>query len=76
MSKVKVYTSSTCRYCKAVKAFFDENNVEYEEKNIDRDREALNELIEKGHRGVPVIDIDGEEIVGFDKERLQKALHL
>lgn len=76
MADVTIYTSSTCTYCKAAKAYLDENNIDYTEKHVDTDREAMNELIAKGHRGVPVINIDGEEIVGFDQPKIAKLLNL
>lgn len=76
MAEVTVYTSTTCTFCKATKNFLNENNVEYTERNIDKDKEAMNYLIEHGHRGVPVSVIDGQEVVGFDRERLTELLGL
>lgn len=76
MEKVKVYSSDTCPYCVAVKNFLNENNVEFEEANVDRDAQARNELIQKGYRGVPVTVIGDEEIVGFDQPRLKELLNL
>jgi glutaredoxin len=59
------------------KDFFKEYNVQYEEKDVSRDHSAAEEMIKKsGQMGVPVIDIDGELTVGFDKERLSELLHL
>ena len=76
MEKVVVYSSDTCPYCVAAKEFLTEKNVEFVEKNVTTDTEARNELIEKGYRGVPVIVVGEEEIVGFDKERLSSLLNL
>lgn len=76
MEKVVVYTSETCPYCVATKEFLKENNVEFTEKNVTSDETARNELIEKGYRGVPVIVVGEEEIVGFDKNRLSSLLGL
>lgn len=76
MEKVKVFSSDTCPYCTAVKGFLSENNVEFEEKNVSQDAEARNELIAKGYRGVPVIVIGDEEVVGFDQPRLKELLNL
>lgn len=56
--------------------YFQENGVEFTEHNISEDAAARKELIMKGHRSVPVIVIDGEELVGFDKERLASLLEL
>lgn len=76
MANVTVYTSDTCPYCVAAKEFLGNNNVEYTEKNVTKDESARNELIEKGYRGVPVIVVDDEEIVGFDKNKLSNLLGL
>lgn len=59
------------------KAFFKENNVVYEEKDVSTDAAARDEMIAKSNQmGVPVIDVDGQIIVGFDKERLSKLLSI
>ncbi len=76
MKNVVVYSSDTCPYCTAVKNFLGQNSVNFEEKNITTSVEARNELIQKGHRGVPVIVVDGEEVVGFDQARLTDLLGL
>lgn len=76
MKKVTVYTSNTCPHCKAAKNYLKENNIDFEEKNVDEDRSAIDYLVEKGHRGVPVINIDGEDIVGFNKEAVDEKLGL
>ena len=76
MNKVEIYTSNSCGYCHMAKEFFSENNVEYIEHNISEDPEAKKALIKKGYRGVPVIDINGEEMVGFDKEKVMALLKL
>lgn len=77
MSKVTIYTTPTCVYCKMAKAFFKEHNVAYEEKDVSTDVKAQEEMIAKSNQlGVPVIDIDGELTVGFDKERISKLLNI
>lgn len=76
MKKVTVYTSNTCPHCKAAKNYLRENNIDFEEKNVDEDRLAIDYLVEKGHRGVPVINIEGEDIVGFNKELVDEKLGL
>lgn len=76
MKKVTVYTSNTCPHCKAAKNYLKENNIDFEEKNVDEDRSAIDYLVEKDHRGVPVINIDGEDIVGFNKEAVDEKLGL
>ncbi len=75
--KVKIYTTPTCVYCKLAKQFFKENEVDYSETDVTKDRAAAQEMIEKsGQMGVPVIDVDGKIIVGFDKPALKKALSI
>ncbi len=77
MSKVTIYTTPSCVYCKMTKAFFKENNVQYDEKDVSTDAAARDEMIAKSNQmGVPVIDVDGELTVGFDKERLSKLLNI
>lgn len=76
MAKVVVYSSNTCPYCVTAKEFLTENNIEFEEKNIQEDKDARKELMSMGHMGVPVILIDDEEIVGFDKPKIEEALGL
>lgn len=74
---VKVYSTPTCPYCEMVKDFFKKNNVEFEDINVAMDSEAAEEMIEKsGQSGVPVIDVNGKIIVGFDKEALKRVLKL
>ena len=59
------------------KEFFGENNVEYSENDVSVDEEKRNEMVEKsGQMGVPVIDIEGEIVVGFDEPRLKELLGL
>ena len=74
MKKVTVYTSSTCPYCTLATDYLDEKGVEYEEKNITESSEAREELMQMGHTGVPIILVDDEEIVGFDKVKIDTIL--
>lgn len=77
MHKVTIYTTPTCVYCKMTKAFFRENKVEYQEKDVSTDAVARDEMIAKSNQmGVPVINIDGQLTVGFDKEGLSKLLNI
>lgn len=72
---VKVYSTSTCPYCAMVKNFLKEKNIAFEEINVGLDRVKAKEMIEKsGQMGVPVIDIEGKVIIGFDKEEITKEL--
>ncbi len=75
--KVKVFSTPTCAYCIVLKRWLDKHQVEYQEVDVSQDQEAQKEMVEKtGQMGVPVIDIDGELIVGFDKEKIAKALNI
>lgn len=77
MKNVTIYTTPTCVYCKMTKEFFKENNINYEEKDVSADAQAREEMIKKsGQMGVPVIEIDGQIIVGFDKPKLSNLLEI
>lgn len=70
-----MYTTPTCVYCKKTKGFFKEHNITYQEKDVSTDHAAAEEMIQKsGQYGVPVIDIDGKLIIGFDKPQLSQLL--
>ena len=72
---VKVYSTSTCPYCKMAKGFLDEKGVAYENVDVSTDSAGRDEMIRKsGQMGVPVIDVDGQIVVGFDRERLEGLL--
>ena len=74
MEKIKVYTSSTCPYCVMARGYLAEKGLEYEEKNVQTDKAARQELMKMGYTGVPVVVIGDEEIVGFDKAKIDEAL--
>lgn len=72
---IKIYTTPTCGYCHQAKRFLDERGVRYTEYDVSRDRQAAEEMVAKtGQMGVPVITVDGEVIVGFDRPRLEQLL--
>ncbi|PJC48865.1 MAG: NrdH-redoxin [Candidatus Omnitrophica bacterium CG_4_9_14_0_2_um_filter_42_8] len=75
MPNVKVYSTSTCPYCTMAKEFLKKNNIQFENIDVGINRQASQEMMDKsGQMGVPVLDIDGEIIVGFDKDAISKAL--
>lgn len=78
MSKrIKLYSTSACPYCQMAKDFLRQNKIKFEEIDVGASPAAARELIEKsGQTGVPVIEIDGKIIVGFDKAALKRALKL
>lgn len=72
---VTIYSTPTCHFCHMAKDFFGENNVTFTEKDVSTNKEALKEMVEKtGQMGVPVIDIDGELMIGFDKRTIKELL--
>jgi len=73
--KVKVYSTEQCPYCHMAKDYLNAKGVEFEDINVGEDRDAADEMIEKsGQMGVPVLDIGGDIIVGFDVPRIDAAL--
>ena len=75
MKKVTIYSTPTCVYCNGAKEFFTQNNVAFENYNVAEDLTKRQEMIEKsGQMGVPVIFVDDEMVVGFDKARLSELL--
>ncbi len=77
MSKVIIYSTPNCVFCRMAKKFFDANGVKYEEKDVATDIPARQAMIEKtGQMGVPVIEVDNKIIIGFDKAKLTELLHL
>jgi glutaredoxin 3 len=70
-----VYSADWCAFCHAAKDYFARIGVKFEERNVEEDPKFLSEAVEKsGQRGIPVIDIDGEIIVGFDRPRIDAAI--
>ena len=77
MKTVSIYTTETCGYCKLAKEFFQKNNVTYQEFDVGKDLIKRQEMIDKsGQMGVPVITVDNDLIVGFNKSKLQELLAL
>jgi len=72
-----VYSTPACAYCYQLKEFLRSRGVEFKEIDAGQNQEAAQRIVEKtGQMGVPVTEIDGEFIVGFDLERLQKKLNI
>lgn len=73
--KVTLFETKTCPWCKKVKEFLEEHKIKYKAIFVDEDQDAAQKMIEKsGQMGVPVTEIDGDIIVGFNKNALAKAL--
>ena len=72
---VIIYTTPTCVYCKMAKQYLEKHDIMYEERDVSRDMKARKEMIEKSHQlGVPVIEINGDIFVGFDRREIAKIL--
>lgn len=73
---VTIYTTPTCTYCRAAKDYFRQNRISFTEYNVASDTRRAEEMVHKsGQMGVPVLDINGRIIVGFNKPEIERALH-
>ena len=74
---VIIYSTPTCGYCNVAKKYFRENNIKFTDYNVMINPQRAQEMVEKsGQRGVPVIDINGKIIVGFNKPEIEKSLKM
>lgn len=74
---VTIYSTTHCPFCKMAKDYLDKSGVSYKDINVEVDDDGLADMFKKsGQNGVPVIDIDGTIIVGFDREAIDRALKL
>lgn len=72
---ITIYSADWCAFCHMAKRYFDGLGIKYIEKNVETDSQAALEAVEiSGQRGIPVIDIDGTIIVGFDRPTIEVAL--
>lgn len=77
MPSIVIYSTPTCPFCIMAKNFFKKHNIAYEEKDVAADQTAAQQMIKKsGQMGVPVIEVDGEIIIGFDQGRLSGLLKI
>ena len=77
--KVIVYSTSWCGFCSTEKDWLEHNGIKFEAKDVEEDSKAREELLEKmggEFRGVPVTDVNGEIVLGFDRARLSKLLDI
>lgn len=73
--RIKIYSTPTCPYCHMLKEYLDEKGFAYEDMNVAGDLQARKEMIEKsGQMGVPVSEINGEIVVGFNREKVNELL--
>ena len=72
---VKIYTTPACPYCFTLMEFLKEKGIEFEEIDVSEDEKARDEMIKKsGRLEAPIIEIDGQIVVGFDKEKISNLL--
>lgn len=72
---VKVYSTPSCPYCVMAKQFLKSQGVEYEDIDVSQDEAQAQDMINKsGQMGVPVLDVNGTIIIGFNKAQILKAL--
>jgi len=75
--KIRVFSTPSCPYCFTLKEFLKQNNIEFEDIDVSKDENAAKEMVEKsGQMGVPVIEIDSQIVIGFDKEKIAKLLNI
>jgi glutaredoxin 3 len=75
MNKIRVFSTMTCPYCYMLKDFLKAKNVKFEDIMVDQDQNAAMEMVRiSGQRGVPVAEVNGQVIVGFDQPRIEAAL--
>jgi len=75
--QVKVYSTQTCPYCVTLKEYLKDNNIVFEEVDVSFDAKLQQEMIDKsGQMGVPVVDIDGQIVVGFDRDKIMQLLKI
>jgi len=74
-TKITIYSADWCAFCHAAKEYLDKLGIKFTEKNVEEKQEFAQEAVEKsGQMGIPVIDIDGEIIVGFDRPKIDAVL--
>jgi len=74
-NSVKIYTATWCAFCHAAKEYLDKLGVKYSDLDVEATPENGQEAVSKsGQRGIPVIDIAGDIIVGFDRPKIDSAL--
>jgi len=73
--KVTVYSTPTCPFCIRAKQYLKDNKIKFEDIDVSENQEKAQEMIKKsGQMGVPVIEIDGDIVVGFDKDKIKEII--
>ena len=74
---ITIYSTPTCVYCKTLKEYFSEKNIKFEEVDVSKDEKQLEKMVAiSGQMGVPVVEIDGNVVIGFDREKIDEILKL
>ncbi|ADK79475.1 MULTISPECIES: glutaredoxin domain-containing protein [Sediminispirochaeta] len=73
---ITIYTTPSCGYCVKAKEYFRGRGVNFTEYNVAQNMQKAEEMVKKsGQMGVPVIDINGRIIIGFNQSEIERALH-
>ena len=74
---IKIYSTPSCAYCKTLREYLTKRNIEFTNIDVSKDEKELDKMVkDSGQLGVPVVDIDGEIIIGFDKKKIDELLKL
>lgn len=74
---ITIYSTPTCVYCSSLKKYLQEKGIEYKEIDVSRNQQELEKMVAiSGQMGVPVVDIDGNIVIGFDREKIDELLNL
>lgn len=74
---ITIYSTPTCVYCKSLKEYFTEKNITFQEVDVAENEKELEKMVAiSGQMGVPVVDLDGEVVIGFDRARIDEILKL
>lgn len=74
---VKIYSTPTCVYCNTLKEYLNSKKIEFEESDVSKDEKELEKMVAiSGQMGVPVVEIDGNIVIGFDRQKIDELLKI
>lgn len=74
---ITIYSTPTCVYCKTLKEYFKSKDIKFEEIDVSQNEKELEKMVAiSGQMGVPVVDIEGDVVIGFDRERIDEILNI
>jgi len=77
MKNIKIYSTPTCHFCHLAKDYLSAHNIKFTDYNVATDLEKRKEMLDKtGQMGVPVIDVDGKIMIGFEESKLAELLDI